>query len=370
MFPFCTGLPVHRQKRLYLPNDTKCRCRLTSYIPNLHDFSPDIQEKISRQLKRGEEDINLPMIPDGEETCLKNATVPPRFPEKSVSKDSKPRIIEPSIARAISKIEEEKLGHSQNVHKISAIIHSPIDRLDPMRHEERDPDDYFHSGSLIKIDPEDKPHLLPKEKIVEVYKDIQCVAEHISEEAIKGTLVLTNLKIHFLANATNSLDDLGHSFMKSPTGRKVILDMPLGFVNKINKKSDPNRIKIDCKDMRYFTLLLNENRQETQIIDFQSILDLKIKNPLITFLVEWFFSCVLPKKEKITAKHRRSGSLDLNPQLENSKFYDRFSYKLNKSLDDLDKKTVVDHSSARRNFEKNLMDDLHKKLLDQGLSSK
>ena len=147
--------------------------------------------------------------------------------------------------------------------------------------------------------------------------------------------------------------------------------MPLGFVNKITKKSDPHRIKVDCKDMRYFTLLLDENRQENQIIDFQSILDLEINNQLIKFFVEWFFSCVLPRKEKMAAKHRRSGSLDLSPQSINSKFYDKLSNKLNKSLDDLVKKTGLDNSFAidsfaKRNFKQNLMDDLRAKLLKQG----
>ena len=46
------------------------------------------------------------------------------------------------------------------------------------------------------------------------------------------------------------------------------------------------------------------------------------------------------------------------------------SNKLNKSLDDLDKKTGLDNSFDRRNFEKNLMDDLRKKLLNQDLSFK
>ena len=370
MLPICSCLPSYRQKRLYLPDDGKCKCHLTSYTPTLHDFSPDIQRKIFAQRKRSKEDVNLALIQDGEATYLKTAIVPLQNPVQNVSNELQPTIIDPSIVRTIRKIEDEKLGHKPNVHKISAIIHNPMDELDPISHERRDPDDYFHSGSMIKIDPNDKPHLLPKEKIVEVYKDIQCVTGHILEEAIKGTLVVTNLKIHFLANAINSLDDLGNSFMKSPTGRKVILDMPLGFVNKITKKSDPHRIKVDCKDMRYFTLLLDENRQENQIIDFQSILDLEINNQLIKFFVEWFFSCVLPRKEKMAAKRRRSVSLDLKLQSKNSKFYDRFSNKLNKSLDDLDKKTGLDNSFDRRNFEKNLMDDLRKKLLNQDLSFK
>ena len=191
------------------------------------------------------------------------------------------------------------------------------------------------------------------------------MSEHISEEAIKGTLVITNFKIHFLANAVNSLDDLAHSFMKSPTGRKIILDMPLGFVNKIDKKSDPHRINVDCKDMRYFTLLLGEKRQETQIIDYQSMIDLEISNPLIKFLAKWFFSCVLPNQEKMAAKHRRSGSLDLSFQSKNSTFYDGLMNKLNRSLHNLDKKKDLDNSFARPNFEKNLMDDLRKKLLSE-----
>lgn len=375
MFPICSCLPAYRQKRLYLPDDVKCKCRLTSYAPNLHDFSPAIQEEIFVQHKRSEDDINLAVIQDGEVTCLKNVIVPLQFPEKNLSKAFEPRIINPSIVRAIRKIEEEKLGHSPNVHMISATTHNPIDKLDPIRHEGRDPNDYyFHNGKMISIDPKDKPHLLPKEKIVGVYKDIHCVTEHISEEAIKGTLVITNFKIHFLANAVNSSSDLAYSFMKSPAGRKIILDMPLGFVNKINEKSDPHRIKVDCKDMRHFTLLLGEKRQETQIIDFQSILDLEISNPLMTLFVEIIFSCVLPKKEKMAAKHRRSGSLDLSPQSNNSKFYDKPSNKLNKSLDDLVKKTGLDNSFAidsfaKGNFEQNLMDDLRAKLLKQGPAS-
>ena len=99
---------------------------------------------------------------------------------------------------------------------------------------------------------------------------------------------MTNFKIHFLSNIKDFRTDM-IPMKKSPSGRNVILDMPLGFVSKVKpvvNGLDLIGIKVDCKDMRYFTLIMDEVKNFT----LPSILDLKISNPFIILLVDWISS--------------------------------------------------------------------------------
>ena len=59
---------------------------------------------------------------------------------------------------------------------------------------------YHNRGEIIKIDPEETPHLLSNESVFGLYKDAKCIFAYVSKEKITGTLVVTNFKIHFLSD--------------------------------------------------------------------------------------------------------------------------------------------------------------------------
>ena len=162
----------------------------------------------------------------------------------------------------------------------------------------------INGDKIFEVDPEDIPPLLPMEMILCTYKDAKCVTEHISKEPIKGTLVVSNFKLHFLSKTQELKKGVSPTMANV---RSAILNMPLGFVNKvepIGDENDPFKIKVDCKDMRHFVLLLGDPIQKNPKRILQNISDLKINNPLLTALANWVSKSIFPPKSKLKANSK------------------------------------------------------------------
>ena len=178
---------------------------------------------------------------------------------------------------------------------------------------------------------------------------------------ITGTLLVTNFKIHFLSDKKDSGAKNIPSLRKSPTGRAIILDIPLGFISKVEPVGNnfiPMKIKVHCKDMRYFTLIVNKASIETHKNSLQNV-----NNPLLSILVNWISKRVQIGKEKKKARDK-AGSFDLELESSRSEFYrhQKLSRQYSKSLNNLGKETKLDHFD-RSNFKLNYLSELNSRLL-------
>ena len=108
-------------------------------------------------------------------------------------------------------------------------------------------------STLDDLDPEDAPLLLVGEKVVEKLEDVCYKLSNTVITSSRGTLFLTNYKIHFQSNITNIL----------PQSPSSILNIPLGFVSSIQKFRNQNDaqmesmcgLKVSCKDFREYTFV-------------------------------------------------------------------------------------------------------------------
>ena len=106
---------------------------------------------------------------------------------------------------------------------------------------------------LADLDPEDAPPLLVGEKVVEKLEDVCYKLSNTVITSSRGTLFLTNYKIHFQSNITNIL----------PQSPSSILNIPLGFVSSIEMFRNQNDaqkesmcgLNVSCKDFREFTFV-------------------------------------------------------------------------------------------------------------------
>ena len=236
----------------------------------------------------------------------------------------------------------QNLANTKHCCIFSCIANEGID--EEYRNSNRQPQSSFYClppsngtdyGTVIEVDPEDTPPLLHNERIVALYKDSKCITEHISKEAIKGTLVVTNYKIHFLSNTQESKKD------ESPTMinvRSAILNMPLGFVNKveaIGDEWDPFKIKVDCKDMRSFVFLLGDPIQKNTKGILQKISELKISNPSLTAMTNWMSKSIFQQKGLKDVKNCDKPPVSLKQQPPEPDFRKELNKKLDKSLNSL-----------------------------------
>ena len=106
---------------------------------------------------------------------------------------------------------------------------------------------------LADLDPEDAPPLFVGEKVVEKLEDVCYKLSNTVITSSRGTLFLTNYKIHFQSNITNIL----------PQSPSSILNIPLGFVTSIQRFRNQNDaqmesmcgLKVSCKDFREYTFV-------------------------------------------------------------------------------------------------------------------
>jgi len=96
---------------------------------------------------------------------------------------------------------------------------------------------------------ESVPPLLTGEKIVSMYQDIVYLCPFTVAGSIKGTLTVTNYRLYFRPHQVEN---------------PVILDIPLGFVSKVDKvggartPGDNYGLEIFCKDIRNLRFALNK----------------------------------------------------------------------------------------------------------------
>ena len=336
-----------------------------SYRPSLHDFSPEIQEELRLSLHSGNL-IHKENFSKADEhiSNLRN----------EISSAILPR------TKALPEVQDdyrngtnlERSVVSQNIRDKSRDIISLNSTLDTkgQNFELRTKVDsiyrkpiysYYNGGAMTKADPEETPHLLPNESVVRLYKDARCIFEYISGQKITGTLVVTNFKIHFLSDKNDSGTENISSLRKSPAGRNIILDMPLGFVSKVEPVGNdliPIKIKVHCKDLRFFTLIINKASIEIHKNFLQNI-----NNPLLSVLVNWISKRVMIGKEKMKSKDK-AGSFDLELESSSSRSFmgKKLSRQYSKSLNNLDKETKLDHLS-KTNFKLNYLPELNSRLM-------
>ena len=120
---------------------------------------------------------------------------------------------------------------------------------------------------LADLDPEDAPPLLVGEKVVEKLENVCYKLSNTVITSSRGTLFLTNYKIHFQSNITNIL----------PQSPSSILNIPLGFVSNIQKFRNQNDaqmesmcgLKVSCKDFREYTFVFPNTFKTTLKKDLQ-----------------------------------------------------------------------------------------------------
>ena len=108
-------------------------------------------------------------------------------------------------------------------------------------------------ATLADLDPEHAPPLFVGEKVVEKLEDVCYKLSNTVITSSRGTLFLTNYKIHFQSNITNIL----------PQSPSSILNIPLGCVTSIQKFRNQNDaqmesmcgLKVSCKDFREYTFV-------------------------------------------------------------------------------------------------------------------
>ena len=116
-------------------------------------------------------------------------------------------------------------------------------------------------ATLADLDPEDAPPLFVGEKVVEKLEDVCYKLSDTVITSSRGTLFLTNYKIHFQSTIANIL----------PQSPSSILNIPLGFVSNIQKFRNQNDeqmesicgLKVCCKDFREYTFVFPKTFKST-----------------------------------------------------------------------------------------------------------
>ena len=107
--------------------------------------------------------------------------------------------------------------------------------------------------------------LLGGEVAKETYKDLTYICPHSGP--IRGTLVLTNYRLYFKSYESSGGDE---SVQDGPDRVPTVLDMPLGFISRIEKmgghKTSGDKsygLEIVCKDIRTLRFIMSKKPPET-----------------------------------------------------------------------------------------------------------
>ena len=165
---------------------------------------------------------------------------------------------------------------------------------------------------LADLDPEDAPPLLVGEKVVEKLEDVCYKLSNTVITSSRGTLFLTNYKIHFQSNITNIL----------PQSPSSILNIPLGFVSSIEMFRNQNDaqkesmcgLNVSCKDFREFTFVFPSTFKTALKKELQSLPFGKLDAGLGVFQAVLGMSRMLPGLKKpvgtnLAQSRRKSRSL-------------------------------------------------------------